>query len=106
MSRYIITAPVAFTGTGYGLVFVGGKAVTNSGRIANHLEQKGYVIEEQVESIPSDTIGEPEAMLPEQTSEMPDDASAEPQEESPPPRRRGRAAAKEAPPPEGTEHDG
>ena len=105
MSRYIITAPEPFTGSGYGLIFVNGKAVTESGRIAQHLAQKGYAVEEWTKPAPAEIADEPEAVPPE-SEEMPGDASAEPQEESPPPRRRGRAAAKEAPPPEGTERDG
>lgn len=104
MSRYIITAPEPFTGSGYGLIFVNGKAVTESGRIAQHLAQKGYVVEEQVEPVPTETE-EPEAAQSEESKERSADGPLV--EQNPTPRRsRSRAAAKEAPPPEGTDQNG
>lgn len=104
MSRYIITAPEPFTGSGYGLIFVNGKAVTESGRIAHHLAQKGYEVEEQVKPVPTETE-EPEAAQPEESKERLADEPLV--EQNPTPRRsRGRTAAKEAPSPEGTDQNG
>lgn len=46
MSKFTIRAPVAFTGSGWGLAFVEGVAQTDDEYLAHKLEGKGYEVTE------------------------------------------------------------